>query len=179
MNDIKDIDAVDAGSITEPVTLEEVKSHLKITFTDEDTYLSMLIALCRRSLEEYTCTSMVQKTVTIFGSFSEDLQLPYAPIGDLTSVHLWDGEAYETADTDDYQLHGEKNKYLCFNTCGKYKIVYAAGPASADLVPGNMKLALLNEIAFRYENHGDESGLIGVCDAARKLADPNRQMQWI
>ena len=51
---------------TEPVTLAEVKAHLKIDGTDEDTLLTTLITVARQAVEDYTGRALITQTWQVF-----------------------------------------------------------------------------------------------------------------
>jgi len=46
----------------EPITLDELKTHLRITGTDEDTYLTDLIAEARQEIEDMTGVAFITQT---------------------------------------------------------------------------------------------------------------------
>lgn len=47
------------GTSTEPVTLAEFKTHARITFNDDDSYISTLIPLARATLEQMTGQALI------------------------------------------------------------------------------------------------------------------------
>lgn len=46
----------------EPVTLQEAKTHLRVTSTDDDAYITTLIAVARQSVEEQTRRAILSQT---------------------------------------------------------------------------------------------------------------------
>lgn len=73
----------------EPVTLPEVKTHLRVTASDEDAYLLSLIQVARRSLEVLTGRAFIQRTVYGYlDTFPEGrvIEIPLAPVSAITSV---------------------------------------------------------------------------------------------
>lgn len=188
-NNIIDVGRVDTG--TEPISLVQAKSHLRITHTSDDTELTSLITQCRRIIEEFCCVSIVTKTVTFIGSLYGGMELPYGPVIALVTVQTGSSEGsgvtvYTTLDS--WGLEGEG--FVTFNPPGgwgdprinirhggyaRYKIVYTAGYAT---VPEDLKLAILNEIYWRYEHKGNEVDSIGISEAARRIALPFKRMIW-
>lgn len=174
--------AIDAEGFEELVTLLEVKAHLFIEAdnTDYDTYLNALIPQCRVAIEKFTGISLVEKSVTaVIKNELGGQELPYGPVDEVTAFVDQDGETVETAN---YDLDGVLFKTL--RTTGDYyKITYTAG--TNELIESGTpdyltacKLAVLHEIAYRFEHRGD--GLIkGICESARVLAQPFRRVPWL
>lgn len=173
---------------TDPVaTLIEVKSHLRVTFTDDDTYITSLIGQATKAVENYTGVPLREQTVTLTMDIYEETELPYGCNATLNSVKVRTGTAtngaaeYDTLTGDDYSTDGEEFKSFASCRQGRYLIEYdVAPPESFD----DLKLAVMNEIAFRYEHRGDEVGAFvtqeyGMCKAARILADPYRRLCWL
>lgn len=175
-NRVISIDRVES-SPTEPVTLAQVRAHLIITFTDDDTQLTTLITQCRQAVENYCHISIVRQIITAVLCYDCPQDLPYPPVTNLYSVQSsvpspGSGPiSYETA-TSGWQQDGNE-----FSGGGvRNRLVYGAGYAT---VPEQLKLAILNEIAFRYENRGNNPLTDGLCEAARILAVPFKVMLWI
>lgn len=142
----------DAGSdeSAEPVTVEEATSFIRIDVTDDNVLVAQLITAARQQCENYLNISLVQKTVTaILQNDLGDIRLPACPFRELVSIKDMDDN-----DITDYKLNGLDFKWLC-SPC-KVKIIYTAG---YDEIPDNFKTAILQQIAYLYENRGDEGKL--------------------
>lgn len=115
---IIDISKVAKGTQTEPVNLAYAKQHLRIDFTDDDSYLTTLITQCRKAVENYCFLSILPTTITltidycgnaaqyprgpgfggtIYGVSPYDnslnapaFELPYGPTSSVTSVSYID-----------------------------------------------------------------------------------------
>lgn len=193
------------SSPTEPVTLTQVKAHLIITSTDDDTLLTALITSCRKAIEEYCAISIVVQDVTVIADLCKEWELPYGPTyGRISSVQTRTGGEGSgpgiyttqisgwTIDGSDFNVFSPSNAggfnpgapFRGFFKWGpyaspyaygenRYKIIYTAGYSS---VPDLLKLAILNEITFRYENRGESPD--GICFAARTIADPLKRQLW-
>jgi len=200
-NFYNDIQQEESYSITEPISLAEAKSHCYITHAEDDDYLTnILIPACRTVLENYCHISLVEKTVTatlriennISTRFSnsyrspEDqenvIELPYGPFKELSSITRVCGSVITNlTENEDFALTGTLYKQLALNSTGTFLIVYSTGYQNA--IPKDLKLAILNELAFRYEKRGDESKRYnadqpGVCAASQILADKYRRLAW-
>lgn len=186
---------------TEPVSLAEAKSHCLISHSEDDDYLTnILIPACREVLEDYCHISLVEKVVTatlriennISTRFSaayrspEDqdnvIELPYGPIKEMTSVtRVCGGLVTALTDEQDYNLTGTAFKQISLNSTGAFLLIYKTGYQNT--IPRDLKLAILNEIAYRYEKRGDEGRKYladqpGVCPAAQILAEKHRRIAW-
>lgn len=178
MNRIIDIKTTES-SPTEPVTLVQAKAHLLIDHTADDTYVTSLITQCRRAVENACNIAIVQKVVVLTADWEEEWELPVGPHGTISEVKLRTGTVggiaeYQTLDADDeYTTDGELFKLFNSSSCGRHKITYTAGYST---VPDDLKLAILNEIAFRYENRGDSKD--GLCAGAAELIKPYINYSW-
>lgn len=141
-----------AANVTEPVTLQQIKDWLAITFTDDDTILALLGKQCRDGLEKYTKRSIVAQTWVMVADLYEETKLPYGPVTAITAVSLRNGTIYE-ANTN-YGWDIDANVF-CAASSGRYKITYSAGPM--DMVSNaSLQADLLRIIAYCYENKGDQ-----------------------
>jgi Phage gp6-like head-tail connector protein len=171
------------SSPTEPVTPVEAKAHLILTTTDDDTLLTSLITRCRKAVENFCHISIARQQITAVVVFDSESELPYGPVTDIISVGTSQSNTgsgpvgYDTA-TSGWQTDGGGFKTFDGGCSLRYRIVYMAGYT---VVPEDLKLAVLNEIAFRYENRGEANDLheTGICAATRMLALPYKRMLWI
>ncbi len=178
MNEILAIDITD-GEITEPVDLATVKAWLKIDGTDDDTLLTSLIIACRQAIEAYTCCSLVAKDVVCkvwldASCLNDQFELPHGPVRSITTVTQG-----ENTITDYSKVDGQFVKV--YGLSGLYILSYEVGYTT---VPQALKTALLNEIAYRYQNRGDQAKelMIGssyLCEAAVYLCQPYKRMIWL
>jgi uncharacterized phiE125 gp8 family phage protein len=158
-NAIHDVQFDESGA-TEIITLIQLKAHLQITYTDDDTYLTDLIKACRAAIEQYCCISLVSKTITLFADLYCERELPYGPVATLTSASLKTGTGTYTAQTSgtDYELDGITNGYEVFKpfVSGRWKLVYTAGYATGK-APNDLILDLKRICSYCYEHKGDEA----------------------
>lgn len=126
----------------EPVTLAEVKEWLKLSpeIDEDDNLLTMLITACRIMCEKGANLSFIPRTVTatIINGLGH-INLPYGPVtSDVTYTDL-DEETL----TDFDIREGYEDRVIATYTAG-YSVL-----------PKNLKVILLNQIAWSYENRGD------------------------
>jgi uncharacterized phiE125 gp8 family phage protein len=176
LNSIKDIKNRQANSVTEPVTLAEVKEWLIIDHTDDDTLLTRLISRVRGAVESKTKLSLVERTITVTADLVRETKLPHGPVREITEVLFRQGTNDDgtpdsiTMTTEDYTTDGEDFKVFKSSKCGRHRISYNAGygtdsgdtPVWNCPVPDDLKTAILMEIAYRYEHRGDETNSISA-----------------
>lgn len=164
---------------SEPLTLQEVKRHLNLSFdtagsfdlTDDDTYLTELITEVRADMEELLGLSLGVKTLTAeLRNECGGIEIPFGPVISITSITDEDGNVL-VADTD-YKTHGLDFPKILWPTYDYLLIIYQAG---YETIPPGLKRALKEEIAYRYNSRGDEenryrSQVVGVSQGARDLA---------
>lgn len=80
---------------SEPITTAEAKSHLRIEWSEEDTYIDTLIAAAREYVETYCDIALLTQTLrlTLDGFPSSDLEpifLPKPPVQSITSIKYYD-----------------------------------------------------------------------------------------
>jgi uncharacterized phiE125 gp8 family phage protein len=196
LNTIKDIKNRQAESITEPVTLAEVKAWLIIDMvnTDDDALLTLLITQVRQAIEKKTKLSLVKRTIIVTADLTREFKLPHGPIRSIDEVLFRKGTNsdgtpdYETLTTIDYITDGEDFKVINTNRCGRHKITYITGfgvDAEIDYdnpIEEDLKLGILQEIAYRYEHRGDETNTLSAAgnETVQKLSGISADaMQYI
>jgi len=77
------------------VSTADAKTHLRVTDSDSDTYIALLVALATRIYEERACTSLINQTLTLYlDRFPYDgdgaILLPRGPVSSITTVKYYD-----------------------------------------------------------------------------------------
>lgn len=152
---------------SEPLTLTEVKDHLRIDDTDSDDELTLLLAAARSHVETRTNRQLMQATFELTldrWPGGRELVLRMPPLASVTSVTYYDeDEASQTLASGDYHVDtatepgrivlkdGESWPNLDERPAA-VTVTYVAGQASADDVPDAAKLATLQLLAHWFEN---------------------------
>lgn len=181
MNNLIDIRITEL-SVTEPLTLTEVKTHLHLTDSDNDTELTSLITQCRRAIENYCNISLVYKRILLIADLEREWELPLGPVIGIESIQQGIGvtgsapNAYQTKE-DGFIVDGLDFLKFTPAGCVRYKLQYTVGMSP---VPDDLKLAILNELAYRYEHKGEEFDKKDINDTeAIGLALPYKRMAWL
>lgn len=142
------------------VTVEEVKTHLRLDTSDDDAYCSALISAADSWMEEYLQRTLTVRARTLKAvSLCTGMQLPYGPANSITSITYLDGSnVRQTLANTEYELIDGRvypafNKYWPYALPypGSVAITYQAGYAPADL-PAAIKQGVLMFIGLLYEN---------------------------
>lgn len=155
------------GPATEPVTVSELKTHLRIDSATEDTYLGTLIQTAREDCEQFQNRSYITQTweLTLDGWPKFPIKLPRPELVSVTSVKYYDTADTETTySTDNYFVDTSSevgriglnyNITLPSTTLRPQNAViiqYVAGYGGASDVPQRIKHAILMLAGHYYEN---------------------------
>lgn len=173
---VDDYYEITAPAATEPLTLIEAKSWLRVSNTADDTLITALITGARQFLEKYTNRIFVETDIDCYFSGlnysnSENyafIQIRRAPLMQIDSVEVYSGGAY--AATTDYELkptNGFSRLLFINGIDADNDIVYPLKISASfgySTMPEDLKTALKMQIAFQYENRGDtvEDGKISM-----------------
>lgn len=147
---------------TEPISLDELKIHLRIDEDDSDidTDLESIISSAREHIEEITSRKLITQTWDYyFNAFPNDssFKLPFGNLQSVTHVKYIDSDANETTMAVDDEYIVETNGTQCGRIVLPYSvswpsftaypsnpinIQYVCGWINASSVPGNIKSAI-------------------------------------
>ena len=164
---------------SEPVSLLEAKSQLKIDFSTDDTLLTALITAARLQIEKITGVSLVARQVDLIAKLDgcHLFELPYGPLDTtsliVTKLKVTPGGTDELLTTTDYIVRGDYFAQLhVANGDGMFAITYDAGYT---VVPQALKEAILHQVSYLYEHRGDED-INGMSATAKALIMPFRRV---
>jgi len=96
---------------TEPVSVAQAKEHMRITISDDDTYISILITAAREYCESYTRRALATQTLEyVLDQFpiKDSFELPMSPVQSITSIKYKDSDGDETTwDSANYILNDD------------------------------------------------------------------------
>jgi uncharacterized phiE125 gp8 family phage protein len=171
---------------SEPVSLDFIKTYLKVDGTTEDALITVLITAARQVAERYCQIALLPQTITeTFPRFySYGLRPTISPlisVEDITYLDL-EGET-ETLSTDIYGVdnsvyppHIFRIPYNDFPQTyavpNAVTVEYIAGFADADAVPNQIKMAIALMVTEWYDNRSD--GVRNLPTASQMLLDQYR-----
>lgn len=157
--------------LVEPVTLTELKAHLRIDHADEDSYITNLITAARELVESYLKKALIAQTyVWTLNSWRLDIdpsgkrfiELPVGPLLAITSINTYGENDNATLWAAD-QYYAAKSQNRLYARAGVswpdvtrvaegIEIAYQAGfGANASDVPQGVKQALMQLAAHLYD----------------------------
>lgn len=154
---------------SEPVTTAEAKAHLRITTSDDDTYIGTLIAVARKHVETITGRALINQTWDYFlDNFpaGDKIVIPLPRLSSVTTVKYTDKDNVQTVfssgsyivDTNNEPgqivlAYGESWPTFTPRPINAVEIRFVAGYGSgAANIPEGIKQAMLLLIAHWYEN---------------------------
>lgn len=158
-NFIIDYTQEDLGSFNEPVTVAEAKQYCRVTNDVEDDLFVDLIIQSREAVEKAANISITPKTITLwFTNLAGNFQLPFGPMTEFTSLTDANGNILST---NVYNLVGGQYPNLQRPEWANLKAIYNTG---MDVVPKEIKIAILDQINYGYENRGMDVNDMGICE---------------
>ena len=149
-----------------PITLTEAKTHLKVDTTADDTFITNLIKSATSSAQEYTNRFFIQTTIQQVGDKWEDISnLFKSPVLSVTNIKYIDPDGtLQTLNTDIYfvddvnkpariGLKPNKSFPEIIDRLNAVQVNYVVGiAAGADEVDEGIRQALLLTIGNWYQN---------------------------
>lgn len=140
----------------EPVTLAEAKTFCGIDFDAYDDLITELITAAREMCEDYTGISFVKREIiAVLNNANGNTYLPYGPIGDISTVVDEDGDEIAAAD---YKIVGVTWKQIKEPCYSELTVTYEGG---YEILPKDLKTALLNAVFYMYDNRSQGVGGLG------------------
>jgi len=163
---------LNTDAIIEPFTLDYVKDYLRISSTDDDVLIGDLITTARNFGEKYTGRDFINKTyVCYLNNFPfnyTEIEIRKSKLNSITSIEYYkddvlttiDSSIYYFTDNDEYSSilvkDGQSWATDADNRKQAVKITFISGyGATVNDVPQGIKIAMLSQIAYMYENRGD------------------------
>lgn len=151
---------------TEPVTLEDVKTHLRLDHETEDELLNSLIVTAREYLEQQTQLALMTQTWRLCldnWPLDKCIKLYKSPVQSIDQIEQFDASGTGTLiSTSEMLLDSNAHPARLYinaqsaplQVINGIEITFTAGFQSASEVPDMLKRALLIHIANMYEFRG-------------------------
>lgn len=153
---------------TFPITTAEAKAHLRVDFSDEDTYIDTLIESATKECETYCNRVFITQTWRQNNTyFTNPIRLKVNPVVSLTSLKYYDTNDTQQTLTDtsvnfqkDFNsdeaaiYEGTTNAFpsLSSNVINPIEIITVCGYGAASDVPQPIKHAIKILVSHWYEN---------------------------
>lgn len=149
MQIVRDITTTVAAT-AEVVTLTEAKNYLRVDYSEDDVLIQDLINSAQIRLEQYAGIAMTPRTLEVVAYVDEFIELPYAPINNITKVEYWNGQSWVLMTSGDYKVLGVtfKKLYVIGTQHNEFKFTYTCGYTTT---PSSIKTALLKMTGDLYE----------------------------
>jgi uncharacterized phiE125 gp8 family phage protein len=154
---------------SEPLTLDEAKSHLHVDHTTDDALIQIYLAAARDDCERWTGRAFMPQTweLTLDQFPTGEVLIPKPPLQSVSSIKYDDASGTEqTLATSQYTVDSVSQPgwvvpvpagwpTTTFEGVNSVRIRYSAGYASAADVPGAIKAAILLMLGTLYDNRED------------------------
>lgn len=142
--------------------MAEAKAYARIDTSADDSVIDFMINAAVLVLEEYSNIGFVNRQVVCDAlNPLGDLDLPLAPVTAISSVK----------DVDDNTINYIANDGVIVTKILHLKATYTAGHTT---LPPTLKLALMMQVAWMYENRGDVQ-ITGISPQAKAILKPIRR----
>lgn len=176
----------------EPISLSELKLHLRIDSSEEDALLDVILKAARQKAESYTGRKFVTSTFQMtLSEFPEEVELHPSPVISIDSVSYKNGNNISqtlssgvysldnTIDPSQFYLEYNQSFPSTLSVRDAVTINYTCGYADDDSIPAPVKAAILLIAGHLYENRQIVSTMqtYEVPMTASYLLDPYRIMK--
>ena len=148
---------LDTAPATEPLTLSEVKSYLRVDSSDDDTLITNLISTVRQACEKFLRVSLINQSWKLsYDTYCPTIvKLPMGPVQSVTSVSAILRDSSSSAISSSAYYLSAGNQKLIFDAnvvSHRVEIVYLAGYGSAASdIPNPIKQGMLAHILAIYD----------------------------
>lgn len=174
------------------LTTQQGKDHLRVSGTDDDTYIDLLVSMATLRVENFLGRKLITQTWKVFfDNFPTDycpLEFPFGKVTSVTHVKYYDSDGVlTTLDSSLYQTEfksigrlGLAPAVLLWPATQQYKfnaveVQFIVGYANAAAVPEDIKHAMKLMIGAAYDLREDE---MKIPKAAEYLMSPYRLVSF-
>jgi uncharacterized phiE125 gp8 family phage protein len=164
-----------------PVSLNEVKEHLRVDFTDHDTLISSLIEAATGHLEKRCRRAFVTQEWRLeLAAFAAEIEIPLPPLVSVDQIDYTDAAGsqqtlpasvynVDTASTPGRVVRADGADWPETKMVpGAVRIAFTAGFGGAADVPGDIKAAIKLMVGHWYENR--EAVIVGQAASELPMA---------
>ena len=167
--------------VVEPVSVDELRQHLRIETRDEDDYLAGLISAARLMVEADTRRALCTQTrVLRLDNLPWGIELDCVPVQSITSIQYYDlSNAQQTLDCSQYDndlaevppiiIESHSATWpATYERVGAVSVTFVCGYTSTTAIPGTAKQAILRLAGGWYSVR--EAEVVGTITTEVKLS---------
>lgn len=156
---------------TQIVSTADLKEHLRITFSDDDSYIAALESAAKNTVENYCNIFLLETELVQYGFNFDDVSILFKSEildGSVPELSVYSGGAWVLQSGVEFITESKpprlyKNNATLStpdsNITQKYKVVYKVGYASVSDIPQGLIQAIKILVADMYENR--QSVIVG------------------
>ena len=173
------VNSVTAGDV---ITLPDTKNFCKVSTSDDDALIAVLIEAMIDNAERFTGLSFRTKSLTLeFQQYGSQIPLPFGPHTAVSAVRTKYHGDETTLSADDYFVTGQDYYTLNLKQLnGEYglEVDVTAGYGHAN-VPALIKLALYKAVLSNYEDRQDliAGSVMALPNESKELLRPYRRVR--
>lgn len=135
----------------ELINIEDIKKYLRISNSEDDNILTLMIESAIQYAENFMKISLVNKDIEVNVTNSNKAYLPFTPVAKITSIIIED----EEANIEDAFIEGN---FLIMPhiSCTKLKLQYIAGYEDIESIPAPIIQGIMVHIASMYDGRGED-----------------------
>jgi uncharacterized phiE125 gp8 family phage protein len=169
---------------TAPFDLTAIKSHMRVSGSDEDAEITAMGKTAGIEIEAYCALALLNQTITATSEQwpGQDVRLPVGPVAADTvpTVAIIEQDGTTTAIASGFWLEVGRYPVLHFTSTpgARLRITYQAGyGATVDAIPADIQHALSDVAARLYDMRGVETGAATFPPAAARILARYRQVR--
>jgi uncharacterized phiE125 gp8 family phage protein len=151
----------------EPITLEETKGYMRLDSSDDDPLVEMLIISARQKAEVRTRRAFITQTWDyILDSAGSTIEIPKPPLSAVGGIFVTGDDGLENTVGSLYvaDVNSEPGRvqlvlgetWPVHRRYNGFRIRFTAGYGNNSQIPPQIKIALMNMVAYTYENRGSQ-----------------------
>lgn len=158
---LNDYTLADVTPVVEVITVDEAKQYCRVTNSVENDLFADLIAQSREAVEKAANLSLIPKTAIVyFNNEAGNFELPFGPIDKATLKVYDDNQNGIELTVPTLKVIGDQFPKVAFPLYANLRAEYETGYA---VCPVELKIAMLDQINYGYENRGMDVDDLGIC----------------